>query len=304
MPPADPPTKQVAVTREGESAVQAMSVSHRRVRILAGVRLLVSAIVAFVGAVVTLKSISTAWITIIGAIWACVNSVFLTLWAEAELLRAAKLQEQFELDMFKLSWNEVLAGSKVRSADRKALSDKFRGSIDDDWNQMPAFPRPFDVLARQLENLAWGGRVHRRYAIFLAIVIASWGVAGVAVGGVEHFTVARIVTGWYIPALGALLFGLESARQQWAVAKERLRVGDFAEKGVLDAAGRLGEPTLNESLSTLSRQLQDVMFRTRSRAPRVPKIFFRLRSKLDEKNCRESTRNLRDALAVNPLPLP
>ncbi|MEH1031565.1 S-4TM family putative pore-forming effector [Micromonospora profundi] len=301
MPSVTPSTKKIRVSREGETALRAMSVSHRRVRILAGARLLVSAVIAVAGAVMTIRSLPATWITVVGALWAAVNSIGLTWWADAELLRAAKLQEKFEVEVFGLPWNDVAAGSEVRSADRSALSEKFKdGRIDNDWDEMPDFRRPFDVLARQLENLEWGARVRRRYANFIALVIATWTVAGAIVGVAGDFTVAEIVIGWYIPSLGGLLFGLESIRQQRSVAKERERVGDYAEKQILQAAQH-ADPALDASLLVLARQLQDILYRTRSKAPRVPKYpFYRLPYQRDRTNCNECTRKVADALATPP----
>ncbi|MFF5076096.1 S-4TM family putative pore-forming effector [Actinoplanes sp. NPDC000266] len=295
-----PPTKKISVSREGQTALRAMSISHRRVRMLAGARLLISAIIAVTGAVLTIRSMPAAWVALVGALWAAVNSIGLTWWADAELQRAAKLQEKFEVEVFGLPWNDVAAGPEVRSADRSALSEKFKnGRVDDDWDEMPDLLPPFDVLARQLENLGWGARVRRRYATFVAVIIAAWTVAGAVVGVAGGFTVAEIFTGWYVPSLGGLLFGIESIRQQLAVAKERERVGDYAEKRILEAARQRTDPSFTASLPTLSRQLQDVLFRTRSRAPRVPKFpFYKLTYKRDKLNCNECTRSVADALAT------
>lgn len=303
MLPVDPPKKKISVGNEAKTALRAMSVSHGRVRTLAGMRLLISAALAAAGAVTTLSSSSAKWVTIVGAIWAGVNAIALTRWAEAELLRAAKLQEEFEVEAFGLHWNFVAAGSKVRSVDRRSLSEMFRGKIDEDWDDMPDLPAPFDVLARQLENLGWGARVRRRYANFVAVVVSAWTVAGVVVGVVGGFTVAQIVTGWYVPSLGGLLFGLESVRQQRAVANERERVEDYAEKQILEAARRRGDTALQASLPELARQLQDSLFRTRSKAPRVPEVpFYRLPYQSDKTNCIEPTRNVADALAAPAAP--
>ncbi|MFG1991003.1 S-4TM family putative pore-forming effector [Actinoplanes sp. NPDC048988] len=305
MSSPDPPTKKLQVSREGQSALRAMSISHRRVRLLFGARLLISAGIAVTGAVLTIRSVPATWVTLAGAAWAAINSVGLTWWADAELQRAAKLQEKFEVEAFRLPWNHVAAGPEVRSADRSALSRKFKkGRIDSDWDDVPAFDPPFDVLARQLTNLVWGARVRRRYANVVAVVIGAWTLAGAVVGVAGGFTVAQIFVGWYVPSLGGLLFGLESIRQQLAVAKERERVADYAEKQILEAARRPLDPALRASLVTLSRQLQDVLFRTRNRAPRVPKFpFYRLSYERDKLNCRECTRGVADALAtLSPAP--
>ncbi|MBO4204887.1 S-4TM family putative pore-forming effector [Micromonospora echinofusca] len=292
------------ITPSEVTALQAMSVSHQRVRILSGVRLTVSAIIAAAGAVVTLSALPATWVTVAGALWAGAYSIGLASWLDGELLRAAKLQEMFEVELFQLPWNTVIAGPQVRWEDASRLSKKFKSQrIADEWDKVPNLPRPFDVLARQIQNLGWRSRICRRYANVVLGIIVAWTVAGLAVGIIGGFTIGEIILRWFVPSLGGLLLGIDTFRQQRAIAKERDRVCTFAEDEALRAARRVKEAATEDALLALSRQVQDALFSTRSRAPRAPSRLFYVRYyRGDEVDFRAPVQRLATALAGQPAP--
>ncbi|MEU7839645.1 S-4TM family putative pore-forming effector [Micromonospora sp. NPDC049114] len=299
MPPPEPLFVKAQITPSALTTLKAMSVSHARVRVLASVRLALSAVIAVAGAVVTVTALPAAWITVLGAVWAGVYSIGLASWVEMELNRAAKLQEMFEAELFGLGWNTVLAGPVVRSEDVSRLSGKFaRRKISDDWDHVPNLPRPFNVLARQIQNLGWGSRIRRRYANVIQGVLLVWTLAGAVVGFIGDFTVGEIVLRWYIPSLGGLLLGIDVVRQQRAIAKDRERACVFAEEEVLKAATKAAGALPDADLILLSRQVQDVLFRTRCQAPRAPSgIFYRAFYGNDEIDFRAPVQRLAMALA-------
>ncbi|GAA2188711.1 S-4TM family putative pore-forming effector [Micromonospora lupini] len=271
MPPPEPLFVKAPITPSALTTLKAMSVSHARVRVLVGVRLALSAVIAAAGAVVTVTTLPAAWITVLGAVWAGLYSIGLASWVERELHRAAKLQEMFETELFRLSWNTALAGPVVRAEDVSRLGGKFASrKMSDDWDHVPSLPRPFDVLARQIQNLGSGSRIRRRYADVIQGVLLVWTVGGAVVGLVGEFTVGEIVLRWYIPSLGGLLLGIDVVRQQRAIARDRERACTFVEDEVLKAATRVAGGPSSADLLVLSRQVQDILFKTRCQAPRAP----------------------------------
>jgi hypothetical protein len=292
------------ITPSELTALQAMSVSHLRVRVLSGIRLTVSAVIAAAGAVVTLAELPATWVTIAGALWASAYSIGLASWVDGGLLRAAKLQEMFEVELFRLPWNTVVAGPQVRSEDASRLSTRFKSRrIADEWDEVPNLPRPFDVLARQIQNLGWRSRICRRYANVVLGIVVAWAIVGVVVGVVGGFTIGEIVLRWFIPSLGGLLLGIDTFRQQRSIAKERDRVCAFAEDETLKAARRVNEAATGDALLVLSRQVQDTLFSTRCRAPRAPsRLFYLQYYRSDEVDFRAPVQRLATALAAVPTP--
>jgi hypothetical protein len=208
----------------------------------------------------------------------------------------------FEAELFRLPWNTALAGPQVRPEDASRLSKKFKGRrIADEWDDMPNLPRPFDVLARQIQNLGWGSRIRRRYANVVLTSVVVWTIAGAVVGASGGLTISEIVLRWFIPSLGGLLLGIDTFRQQRAVAKERDRVCAFAEDETLKAAHRSNEAATENALVVLSRQVQDTLFSTRCRAPRAPsRLFYLQYYRSDEVDFRAPVQRLATAFATAP----
>jgi hypothetical protein len=266
--------------------LRAMSVSHVRVRRLAALRIAISVALAGSGLVAVLagsldatpftRSLSIT-VTVAGALWALVYSLGLASWAHRELSRAALLQETFEVRLFHLNWNHVLAGEEVPAEDVHKLSSRFRGSEDSLRMSyaMPNLPSPFDVLARQQQNLAWGGRVRRRYARAVLAALLAWAAFGLFSAMLRGSTVIDFLVQWCVPSLGLLMLGWDTFREQRGVFTERRRVARWSRARCLHAAPSSREPVVRQELWLMARQVQDQLFLTRRRAPRVPSWFFR-----------------------------
>jgi hypothetical protein len=300
VPQSDPLFVNVPITVSEKTALRAMSVSHQRVRLLVGLRLIVSAAIAISGAVVTLADLTPEWVAFAGALWAGAYAFGLFSWIEGQLNQAARLQEMFEFEFFKLPWNTVMAGAKVPTEDCSRLSARYRSHkdvTDGDWNRIPNLPRPFDVLARQQQNLGWGSRIRRRYANAVLTGVTAWIILGAVIGAVGGLSLVDTVLRWFVPSFGGLLLGIDTFRLQREVAAERERVKAYAEERVLAAAGRADDPEVIQELLALSRQLQDVLYATRCRAPRAPSwLFYQRYYQRDERDFRALVERLAAAM--------
>ncbi|MEU8659920.1 S-4TM family putative pore-forming effector [Actinoplanes philippinensis] len=266
--------------------LRAMSVSHARVQRLAALRIGISVALAVTGLLAVLagslnataftRSLSIT-VTVAGALWALLYSLGLASWAHRELLRAALLQETFEVRLFHLGWNHVLAGDEVPAEDVHKLSSRFRGSEDSlrVSYAMPSLPSPFDVLARQQQNLAWGGRVRRRYARAVLAGLLAWTAFGLLSALLRGSTMIDFLVQWCVPSLGLLMLGWDTFREQRGIYADRCRVARWSRARCLQAAGSSQDPATRQELWLMARQVQDQLFLTRRRAPRVPSWFFR-----------------------------
>lgn len=265
--------------------IRAMTVSHARVRRLAALRIAISVTLAVVGLGTVFagslnstpftRSLSIT-VTVAGALWALVYSMGLASWAHRELLRAALLQEAFEVRFFHLQWNHALAGDEVPAEDVHKLSSRFRGSEDSLHvsYEMPNLPAPFDVLARQQQNLAWGGRVRHRYARAVLAGILAWAAVGLFAAMMRGSTITDFVIQWCVPSLGMLMLGWDTFREQRGIFAERRRVARWSRARCLQSAALGQDPVVRQGLWLMARQVQDQLFLTRRRAPRVPSWFF------------------------------
>lgn len=256
--------------------LRAMLVLHRRAQRLDVVRTGLSLLIAALGLLAVFVDTATA-ITIAGALWAVIYSAGLARWTDGELRRAAVLQEMFDVRLFGLPWNPLVADEQISAAEINRLGKRYDGppAMILDYYDIPDLPYPFDVLGCQQQNLGWGARIRQRYARTVLAAIVVWSAAGVAIGAFTDLTVGQVLLRWYVPSLGIFLFGLDIFQSQRAVAAARERALRVVRSRV--AAARR-EPTaagVVSGLELLTRQVQDVIFLTRVNTPRVPEWFFR-----------------------------
>jgi len=252
--------------------LQAMSVSHKRAQRLDLAQTVLSIGIAASSLAATFIDVATA-ITVIGALWAVIYSVGLLSWADNELRRGAVLQEMLDVRLFGLPWNLIIAGEQIGTEEINRLSKRYGGRSDmiADYYEIPDLPAPYDVVACQQQNLGWGSRVRRRYAYLVLSGVFAWSVFGLAIGAWTGLTIGDLVLRWYVPSLGAILLGLDIFRSQRGVADERERTLRLLRDRV---KGSDRTSAAAEELKALARQVQDVIFLTRQRTPRVPDWFF------------------------------
>ena len=274
--------------------LRATSVSHARVRRLNALRLSVGCAFAALGLIVTLTGGAVAWIAILGVLWGLTYAAGVSSWADDELRRATKLQEMFDVRLFRIPWNSVVAGEELPAYEVSRLNRHYHGDAENlrNYYEIPDLPRPFDVLGCQQQNLGWGARVRRRYANTILGGVVVWAAAGLFVGALTSLSLTGLVLRWYVPSLGILLLGLDEFRGQRGIASGREHVLSLVRARiaqVTEAPRKAGEQS---DLMILARQVQDSIFHTRTRQPRVPNWFFSRFQTKDRLDFQEAMREL------------
>ncbi|GAA4444875.1 hypothetical protein GCM10023170_022870 [Phytohabitans houttuyneae] len=251
--------------------LKAIIIAHRRARRYDATYLSVSILVALSGLVATFVKGLAVPVSVIGGLWAAACAAGVVAWTRREIQRAATIQEMFDVRLFRLSWNSIAAGDPIDTAQVNWLAKRYRGdrSALRDYYDVPRLPAPYDVVACQMLNLAWGARVRRRYARVLLTGVLAWSVAGVAVGAAAGLTVIETALWWYVPSLGVALLAWDALRAQREVAAERERL-----LGILWERVRASVTGSGVDLPATVRAVQDAIFQTRQRDIRVPTWFF------------------------------
>ena len=127
---------------------------------------------------------------------------------------AAAVQEQFDVEVFGLPWNDLLIDRPTPTLIADAAR-RYNGpdTLRDWYPDTDGVHRPLDVLICQRTNVGWGASLHRAWAVTLAAGVAT--VAGVAiligmVGGlkVTDFLLAVLLP--LLPLLPLLREGYEA----------------------------------------------------------------------------------------------
>ncbi|MFJ6574879.1 S-4TM family putative pore-forming effector [Streptomyces sp. NPDC091368] len=285
--------------------LRAAAVSHRRAKRLASAHVVLSVLLAGLGVAGVFVPVLRTPGTLLGMVWALAYAAGARWWATRELRRAALLQEMCDVHLLVLPWNTVLAGgTELPAHEVGRVARRYGGPesrLQDYFFEATALSRPLDVLACQLQVLGWGARVRRRYATTVSCGLLLWTAAGIAIGLARSMTVSELLLQWFVPSLGLLLLGLDTAAAQRDTAQAR----EHAHAVLLDAMRRhvaRGRPAEDvPGLLDLARQAQDVLLRTRLGQVRVPDWFFRRFQTADREDFAQAMREL-DQLAADPAP--
>ncbi|NEA24728.1 S-4TM family putative pore-forming effector [Actinomadura bangladeshensis] len=281
---------------------QAAAAVHAKALRVETSRVAISLLLAISGILAAFIRGTAPPIAIAGALWAVALAVGINPWVKGLAKNAAILQEMFDVELFGLPWNKTICGNPLAHYEYVELARKFpvRGQrlerLRDWYVNVNEIPQPYDVLFCQLQNLVWDARLRRRWARIVLTSILSWIVLGILVGYIADLSVKETLIGWYLPAMGAFLLGLDNYRGQLEISSERERVAQLVHSE-LDRAKRppLSKAELRE-LRKSAREIQDVILVTRKHTARVPDWFYRRYRPGDESDFQASAETLKRKL--------
>lgn len=233
-------------------------------------RILVGVIVALLGPVVLFR-----WPDLKGALVLLV-AVSAGAYAAAHFERrwvkqAATIQEQFDIGLFGLAWNEwneFRVRPMVPPELIHAASKRYRGSQEEirDWYIIPECPTtPMVVLLCQRQNLIWDYRLQHYLGFAILVLVALWGVILLAICSRLQLSFNEALLALILPSLPGLVQTGNLATEHLGLAstKESLanKLYGTWEKGLKDPASVTFD---------MCRSVQDLMFDFRSKLALVP----------------------------------
>jgi hypothetical protein len=204
----------------------------------------------------------------VGGMWLLISRVVLEGIEAKKIKQAAKIQEQFDVELFKLPWNRVLVGDRlspelISSADKSYTGD--REKLKDWYTDTGNAPYPLDVLLCQRASLVWDWRLRRHYAWGISALTALLFSLGIILAVATNLTLLDYLLALLIPSLAALLKGVEVARAHFKIAAEKEEI----EREI----SHLWEAGLRDPTSVSREQcrcIQDCVYILRSKGPLVP----------------------------------
>ena len=222
----------------------------------------------------------------IAGLWIFVGGIVSTPREQHWFVLGARLQEQFDCELFGLDWNGPLVGDHVDAED---VADLARGRASNDlrgWypRVVDEFPSPTNIVLCQRTNAAWARRIHAAYSTFLGLAIAAWFCAIVLIGLAESVELSEFLVWLALPSLPAMLEALDVFLSHRAISARKEHLQKEVDAVLLSGSG---DP----------RDLQDGIFDSRRRPPKVPNWFYRLRRDEDELSAAEAVEAI--ALRLN-----
>lgn len=283
--------------------LRAAFAAHARGQRLETLRIGVSLISAAAGLLAAFVTSTATSVTIVGALWAVGYAAAISPWTKRLARRSATIQEMFDVDLFGLPWNHTAAGAQLAPFEISQLARRFtpgrrrEEQLRDWYVDTRGVPQPYDILLCQQQNLGWDARLRRRWSWLLLGAVVTWTLLGLLIGSLASLTVTETATRWYLPALAALLYGIESYRAQRDIAAERERIIPMVQTEIDHAQRPPLPPAEHQRLVQLAREVQDIILATRKQPARVPQWFYAHFRDADEQDFQANAERLRNTFA-------
>ena len=215
---------------------------------------------------------------------------------------AAKMQEEFDCELFGLPWNAIRCSTTPETEVLNEAADKFARKLKNanhrDWypKEVGRLPLPLARLICQRAAVWWDMSQRRKYAGWLVAIVSVLVVGVVALSFTADQRVRDMVLSVYVPIAPAVVWAVrECIRQRDAVsALEKLK-GQI-ESIFSDAIS--GKRNFAE-LDQLSRNIQDMAFDGRARNPLFFDFIYNHFRPDQELRMNEKAKEMADAALAN-----
>ncbi|MGW3916471.1 S-4TM family putative pore-forming effector [Streptomyces sp. NPDC005070] len=191
-----------------------------------------------------------------------------------KMREASSTQELFDVTVFRLSWNDVLAERPSGAVVNEAALRYTQNDLRDWYADTQSVPRPLAVLICQRTNLGWSISAHRAWAATIAGFVLTVTCCTTALSLLLNTSLAGAIVGFYLP----LLPSAKEAVDIWRANMDSLQAKQKAEGKAVAIWRRAIEQGEIPSDSDC-RQLQDCILMSRQSNAPIPDWFYDRRKK-------------------------
>lgn len=273
-------TRQARV--ENKLLLRARDRNYRAAKLTQGIVVAMSVVLPVIGVLVGPSHPEVQpYVALTGLVLLVLETALIDRVQKDRIKRGAKLQEQFDTDVFELPWNNFVAGAHVEPEDVRALSAKplseIREGHFENWYEPCVSQLPLHLarLVCQRTNISYDARLRRKYGGMLLLLTLLFGVglsfAGLAMG----LKFSDLVMALLVPFMPVLTWALKERLQHSNTATSLTNLGAEWDKIWTRALDGAGEAEVTSD----SRQLQDAIYQHRERSPLVfDWVYYRLRA--------------------------
>jgi len=231
-------------------------------------------------------------ITVIGVIWTILYLALDNIRKNKSSL-GAKIQEQFDTELFKIKWNSILCKEKINIDTISDLALKYKKNDLFDWYSVEITPDLNSALAIilcQRISLSWENALKTKYAtillwsviIFYSIIIATSLIINYGI-----FDTFLLIS----PTIPFLVYGVQNFLTIKSQKENRERLITEIDN-LLDTY----KNTRNLPDENIIRNIQDVIYNERTTIEKTPDWFYRLFKQKFEDRTDEIIRNIKSEL--------
>ncbi|MGE7022103.1 S-4TM family putative pore-forming effector [Solibacillus cecembensis] len=221
----------------------------------------------------------------VAAIWLVLNRVLFIEIEKKMVKNAAKIQEKFDVDLFNISWNNLLVGEKIPIERIRELNEKSQekeGNLKDWYPGLKSSDHFFNVLLAQKTSIIWDIELRKLYKWILYIILGLY--IGIIFGicFFMEFPTQTLIISFLVPSFPLILHLYETAighRQRYESLEKVLS------KVTADVENY---SKTDDGIVNNTRGYQDIIFLARSNVNMIPDIIYWLKRNLYDKIAKET----------------
>jgi len=255
--------------------LKAQRVTYSRAKIIRFTKYSITILLAVIAPIIFIYSpekINT--FGVIGAIWTLI--AFLIGYIERWLVkRAATIQEVFDTELYQINWNQISYGEKqIPHEYINGITENFTNSDLEfefkNWYEgIENIEKPISILLCQRQNIVWDFKLRDIYAYIVIFILIINFIIGLLLFSYTGETLVNYLIGLILPSLSANILGIEEAIGHLNISK---RKKDLSNKLVtlINQVRKKKRVIENTDL----REIQNVIFEERLKAPLIPDFIY------------------------------
>ncbi|WP_010676345.1 S-4TM family putative pore-forming effector [Bacillus timonensis] len=205
--------------------------------------------------------------------------------------KGAKIQEEFDTNVFNLPWNKALVGNRVTPEEIQEAANNFHEDETYLYNWYGGLKSKhyfINILLSQRSNLMWAVSLKQNFSYFILIVSLIYLVLTVFFASMLDMPLQIYLLVFLFPSTSILLYAVST---WWELTKQSMKIRELGEEVRVDCEKfALGERNID---MYLCRQYQDAVFvYNRKNAVLIPNKLYWMRRKKDDKKMIEVNQKL------------
>lgn len=214
-----------------------------------------------------------------GVIWT-VAYLLTELYRKSKTTQGATIQEQFDTELYGLSWNKILCKSKVNIDTIQELSSKYNKNDLQNWYSTKidnSLPKEVAIILCQRINFSWEINQRKKFVGFLVVVTAVYYLIYIVIGFTQNIGFFDLLI-LLSPSIPFLVFSVQNILSLKSHIKSKNETLNFIDSELENYKVDRSVPSLEKL-----RQIQDTIFTERTVPEKVPDWFYRLNKTTNEK---------------------
>lgn len=221
----------------------------------------------------------------IAGAWLVLNRIFVLEIEKKMVKEAAKIQEEFDVNIFQISWNSLLVGEKIPVERIKRLNEESKEKEENLKNWYPGLKSPehyHNVLLAQRTNITWDIDLRKFYKNILYGVIILYILLLIGICFLMNLPTQTLIISFLVPSFPLILHLIETANGH----KQRHESLEKVLPKVTDEIKNFSKN--DEGIANTIRGYQDIVFLKRCDVNMIPNKIYWLKRNLYDKIAKET----------------